>query len=973
MKKLPLLILLITLIPTALSSQKNAPVAGDASILIDLLRKDYKAYASDLLDEEIAKDRAQVISIFKNYLTDTQKKFENIDKSRKNTITTEYGLILANFNAKQKAFTTYSTLENINRTVTEIKVDKDNLNKILSDLNYYKKELYQIKFSKDIFELEAIMKEFSDNQYLKHIITKFIEKYNSLKTNSIDYESKSNQSAAIQKSIPFLGGDVGFEMVIDGLSKFLAKRIKEELTTYVIEEVKAWLENPGQNDPIAELKVILPRTNTYLLKFTANQVTNFPNQIKQYIEDDFNHIFENAGNLKNTPRIQKLIEKYPDIDFAMEAIEMIPNLAKIKNPMDYFELLENSRNLDSWKFSDNQVKYNIANTLSLSTMLAHSFTFIENGQPRFVGTDFISGHGSEEEFYLLYTGFLYQQSEKYYDVNFKNSSEEISFKNLLKNIVKEDPAASVFLKDKLFFQKLFKDISKNAEKVLVGGNEMKKVNKNGLKIGPDTLNSYINSIINLAEDLTYGCDTLINYLRVKSNPAVNSINFKLNIRPYFDIAHKMNEILLDFQKKRYSTGLIKTLEITNHFMSRTKNWDGEDILKNIRDLGNLEQKNLSIKMHASDWHKLNDILYSSSFPIRTGQADTINKIVQILKKAVDFYYEKYSSIGSELNNLVKLSSILNNLALSKSISPADKVEALIIIRNPSIQKIILSTFLGYNISDDFELINNKLTDIKIREVEVFTAPDIATLKVDLNAFHDGIFNYLLDGNKVTFETAKKNFLTSTFKLLVKMPKSNHKSYDRVTKLIHFINDIAVSKDSDGIAKAIENFALPAGSYAIKRESKFNVSLNSFPGLIIGTEILWKNKIAYGSFSPSFTAPVGISFTWGTKNNRSSGLFIPIIDIGAMTRIYLGDNKPANPTAEISKFPEFSFLSIFSPGLYYHLGLSKTPISFNFGFQYGPGLREINNNGDSKIHESIRIGVGAVLDIPLLNLHNKPKL
>lgn len=77
-------------------------------------------------------------------------------------------------------------------------------------------------------------------------------------------------------------------------------------------------------------------------------------------------------------------------------------------------------------------------------------------------------------------------------------------------------------------------------------------------------------------------------------------------------------------------------------------------------------------------------------------------------------------------------------------------------------------------------------------------------------------------------------------------------------------------------------------------------------------------------------------------------------------------------AQISTFPEFNFKSIFSPGIFYHWGLPKSPISFNFGVQYGPGLREIKENGDAVTHQSIRIGFGAVLDIPLLSLHNKPK-
>lgn len=143
----------------------------------------------------------------------------------------------------------------------------------------------------------------------------------------------------------------------------------------------------------------------------------------------------------------------------------------------------------------------------------------------------------------------------------------------------------------------------------------------------------------------------------------------------------------------------------------------------------------------------------------------------------------------------------------------------------------------------------------------FLKPELDNLKTDLNTFYNIIFNYLLDGKSTTITSAKEAFLRTIFKLSLKIPENiDNRKYERVTKLIHFINDMAVSKDSDEIAKAIENFALPAGSYAIKREAKLNVSLNSFPGILVAGEISWKNKIAYGSFSPSFTAPVGFSFT-----------------------------------------------------------------------------------------------------------------
>ena len=690
---------------TCLISQRNAPVAGDAATLVDLLRKDYSVIDQSLLDDEIMKNRSQVISIFKSYLSGNlilnQPDYKKIQDSLKKK--------QDSFDLAQKIYTTYTTVDLNSKSIEEIREVNKKLNDYTNNLETSKRELYKAKFDKDSFELKELKNNYKDsfNLYLDTIIGSFISKYTSLQNKEIDINAKSNPNASIQKSIPFLGGDVGFEMVIDGLSKFLAKRIKEELTTYVIDEVKRWLKNPGQNDPIAELKVILPRTNEYLLNFNANQVTNFPTQIKQYIEDDFNHIFDNVGNLRNTPRLQRLTEQYPDIDFALEAIEMIPNLSKIKNPVDYFELLENSRNLNRWKTEQsNHIKYNIANTLSLSTMLAHSFTFIENGQPRFVSTDFISTYGSELEFYLLYVGFLRQQNVKYYnDLKFlKESKDPIIIQNALKSIVK-------------------KDLSQiNADKVLISSTEIKKLNKSGLKIGPDTLYTYINSIIDLAQEVTFSCDTVIKYLDVKLANQKTEIEIKEKISPYFRIASQMNEIVLDFQKKRYSTGLIKTLEITNDFMSSANNWNGEDILKNIRELSLLDQKSLKKRMYANEWNKLNELLtvrQSTETKITSGQKDTLRSLILNLNTAISFYYENFPLVRSQQENIVKLASLANSWVNTGIIPVSEKQSAKEILDSTSFREIILSTYFGYKIADEIDVINTKLKDVKIGDKHVF--------------------------------------------------------------------------------------------------------------------------------------------------------------------------------------------------------------------------------------------------------------
>jgi hypothetical protein len=109
---------------------------------------------------------------------------------------------------------------------------------------------------------------------------------------------------------------------------------------------------------------------------------------------------------------------------------------------------------------------------------------------------------------------------------------------------------------------------------------------------------------------------------------------------------------------------------------------------------------------------------------------------------------------------------------------------------------------------------------------------------------------------------------------------------------------------------------------------------------------------------------------GSKNGDSDGIFIPLIDIGAVTRLRLDES---NATKSL---PELTFKNIFAPGLYYTHGFRRTPLSVNIGCQYGPELVKLETDGEgvkkAQSFEVIRIGLGIALDIPLFNLHTKPR-
>ncbi|WP_299362128.1 hypothetical protein [Winogradskyella sp.] len=183
----------------------------------------------------------------------------------------------------------------------------------------------------------------------------------------------------------------------------------------------------------------------------------------------------------------------------------------------------------------------------------------------------------------------------------------------------------------------------------------------------------------------------------------------------------------------------------------------------------------------------------------------------------------------------------------------------------------------------------------------------------------------------------------------------------------FIANVAQAENSEEVKSAIEAIALPAGSSSIKKRSKFNVSLNAYVGLSPGWEYNGDTKDS--KLSLGINAPIGVAASWGIrdKDNKEHGsfsLFVPLIDIGAVTNFRFDDDM----TEEL---PEIKLQNIFAPGFYVVHGWAKLPISWGLGGQLGPQLREVNamtNTFDSDPSFSFRAFIA--VDIPLLNFYTK---
>jgi hypothetical protein len=190
----------------------------------------------------------------------------------------------------------------------------------------------------------------------------------------------------------------------------------------------------------------------------------------------------------------------------------------------------------------------------------------------------------------------------------------------------------------------------------------------------------------------------------------------------------------------------------------------------------------------------------------------------------------------------------------------------------------------------------------------------------------------------------------------------------------FMAAVVQAKNSDDVAEAIEAAALPTGSARIKRESRFNVALNAYCGIYAGWEEIKgldlpfcpeKSDRRWNSYGIS--APIGISVSGrlGKKHGTSVSLFASLVDIGALAAFrFVNDSTETVPNIELK--------DIVSPGIFLSIGIPRSPISINVGYQAGPLLRKVSADANTYKESYSRISISICVDLPLLNFYTSPR-
>jgi hypothetical protein len=185
-------------------------------------------------------------------------------------------------------------------------------------------------------------------------------------------------------------------------------------------------------------------------------------------------------------------------------------------------------------------------------------------------------------------------------------------------------------------------------------------------------------------------------------------------------------------------------------------------------------------------------------------------------------------------------------------------------------------------------------------------------------------------------------------------------------------NMVTAENSKEMAEALNAAALPAGSYRLKSERRFNVFLNSYAGAFWGKDRLTTDAPVTNKeeWIIGASVPIGMSVSsnyfpkiFGWKPIPCWTVFLPVIDIGAVTLLRLSD--------EDTKLPELTWENVIAPGAYLFFGFRNAPIALGFGFQYGPQLRKVTPVGETVLtSDSVRYGIIVGVDIPLFTFYSK---
>lgn len=186
---------------------------------------------------------------------------------------------------------------------------------------------------------------------------------------------------------------------------------------------------------------------------------------------------------------------------------------------------------------------------------------------------------------------------------------------------------------------------------------------------------------------------------------------------------------------------------------------------------------------------------------------------------------------------------------------------------------------------------------------------------------------------------------------------------KIRKLLPFIAEVAAATKPEEVERSLEAAAAPVGGGRAKRgANRRTLAVTALAGLTLGTEVSYTtSENSDAGLAGGLFVPVGIDLTWGLQEIHSVGVFLSVLDLGAIASFRTKDDISMGETVEDA--PQIGWEQVVSPGLFFEWGIDR--ITLGAGVSMTPSLRKVTVDGaqvDSA--HALRFGIFAAIDVTI---------
>lgn len=524
--------------------------------------------------------------------------------------------------------------------------------------------------------------------------------------------------------------------------------------------------------------------------------------------------------------------------------------------------------------------------------------------------------------------------------------------------------------------------------------------------GMTNYKSYFDGSFAIAELLTekYSYPDLIRQLYLKNN---NSASDKIQFYDFVNFLYCVNtELFLPDSNAHF-----RMMKYENY---RTMSKEEIEIMLSLIDMkyGNvvgkfLDLPNGTFSFTQPQMEQIRKLF--GQIEIRVSQIETMLQefIEQQKKMENDGPKDWFYNTGNIWNSLSDLFTIFNNeefeKLFSKKLKESNKALRYMGNINEIYNQINRKNFAGavqstiamidtlfYGNKDESFTI--KINEIKMGSLVYGNAKIFGEIINCYNNKDTNRFHFILNTKQETVSFKKTSLAAAII-----FERERH-SIQLVRKFGSFLNDVALSQNDKQLAKIVESYALPPGSYKRKRNNWWSLDFNAYLGPYGGYEWL-KNNESLGQnnkengFVYGISVPVGISLskTLGRKfqsdtlskslilnpdkiklkekniYERTKSTFtvtVSIIDLGAVVSYRFSNTDSVLPH-------KITWAQFLSPGIHVGYGLKGTPLVISGGFQYTPELRSFKEI--DRQYNAYRLYIGLMFDMPIFNLWERRRI